>query len=496
MTTIDDVSDAVPKHARDKVAEVHNLDGCKVSDEDEEGINWGAFQAELDDPDTKEGHVIGDMAKNLNEKYGFVARKGDKQLFAYHPEDGVYKPDGETFAGEKLFEGLQWRNYEDRYTRKSSNMLTLNNLKEADEIGDIEGKLSLENCILDISDPNNPKVEDHTPEYLLTSSFPPSYDQYSEPDEFLDFLKESVPDTKERRKLQEYVGYCLHTWDQPFKKAMMLVGPTDSGKGTFIRILEALIGQDNVSHQSLKDLCDEDDRWSDAQLSTGVLNIRNEMTTDSLSHMERFKEMTGRGDTTTAEFKGQDKFDFTVTQKFLFATNEVPAVEGDEAFYNRWLHVKFPNTVPTEEQDPELANRIIENELSGVLNWALEGYARLMDQQQFSAERATQEKRSIWSEYGDSIDRFIESEIVKDSSSNIPKNEVREAYQDYCDERGTPNLDKGGELTKRLKSDSDITDGHKGSRGNQTPVYKGITMKGYGSDGDENVKEEDIQGPW
>jgi putative DNA primase/helicase len=451
-----------------------NADGD--GDDGAENDPWAQVRALYADDESENDKLAMNRAvRRLREEINVATHDEAEALYSYDPGDGTYHRNGEHRVQEHLYgeDKLGGVFYPAR-ARNIIETLKYTTYTPEDEFGSPDDRICLANGVLDTDDPADPVLEPHSPEHLFTSGHPVAYDPDASAPEFETFIEDAVRD-EDRAKLQEYAGYCLHSWDQPYKKALMLVGPTNSGKGTFLRILEAVLGAESVSHETLEDLTDS--RWSKAQLYDGVANIRNEMSTSRLKHVERFKEMTGRGDTMSAERKNEQKFDFTVTQKFLFATNEVPEVEADDAFNNRWLFASFPHTVPQHEIDADLADRIVENELSGVLNWALEGYARLREQGQFSDERDLDAKDEMWERYGSTVDRFKHAclMITGDSDDLLTKETVRELYKAFCARVGR-EPEAAQTVTKDLAADADISHGDRTLPGDrsQTDCYIGV----------------------
>lgn len=302
------------------------------------------------------------------------------------------------------------------------------------------------------------------------------------PNRWLTFLDEVLRDDEDRQKFQEYAGYTLWHHAQPFGKAMFLVGPTDSGKGTALKAIEAVLGSDNVASESLYDLIQT--RWGPAQIYDKAANIRNEVTPGGLKNVQKFKELTGGEDRIPAEFKGKDKFTFTVTQKFLFATNEVPRIEhAGEPFYNRCLFVRFPTTIPVEEQNPDLLNEL-RNEKSGILNWMLDGLERLMDQERFTGERGVGGKKELCNAFGSVLERFGHNalEITGDAADVIHKSDLHDLAQEFADENDhEPGWSRQSGFTSRLKNvDAGISDAQ--SRrvtddGTNTKVFTGVRLR-------------------
>lgn len=276
----------------------------------------------------------------------------------------------------------------------------------------------------------------------------------SEPGLWLDFLADVAASPKTIEKLQEYLGYCLWHHSQPFGKALFLVGPTDSGKGTVLKTIQAILGEENVASQSLKDLVET--RWGRAHLFGKMVNIRNEITPGSIQDVNTFKELTGGGDRVSAEFKGEQKFEFVVNQKFLFATNQFPDFEqADAAFWNRCLFARFPETIPDEDQVPEFHDRLLD-EREAILNWMLDGLDRLRDRGRFTGERDLDKKQNIAEESGDALDRFKQTalEITGEQTHLVHARDLYDFATAFADSIGMENSlppYQGGSFTMALK---------------------------------------------
>ncbi|MGC9145998.1 MAG: primase-like DNA-binding domain-containing protein [Nitrososphaeria archaeon] len=82
---------------------------------------------------------------------------------------------------------------------------------------------------------------------------------------------------------------------------------------------------------------------------------------------------------------------------------------------------------------PNLVSEIIESELPGVLNWLLEGLRRLIKNGwRLSASQTTEEIRLDYIRRSDTVKAFIEDAITVKQGAYTPKNELYDAYVDYC----------------------------------------------------------------
>lgn len=55
----------------------------------------------------------------------------------------------------------------------------------------------------------------------------------------------------------EYLGYCLIKNSSLFQKALMLAGPPDQAKSKFVESSETLLGKQNGSHKTMRQLTED-----------------------------------------------------------------------------------------------------------------------------------------------------------------------------------------------------------------------------------------------
>jgi putative DNA primase/helicase len=86
----------------------------------------------------------------------------------------------------------------------------------------------------------------------------------------------------------------------------------------------------------------------------------------------RIKQLTG-GDTVSARFMRQDFFEYRPAFKLVIAGNHKPSLRSvDEAIRRRFHLIPFAVTIPAEERDSELAEKL-KGEWPGILAWLIEG---------------------------------------------------------------------------------------------------------------------------
>ncbi len=178
-----------------------------------------------------------------------------------------------------------------------------------------------------------------------------------------------------------------------------------------------------------------------------------------------------------AERKKQQPFKLIPTTKHFFSANQTPERNAeDEAFYNRWLTVMFTQQVPEHEQDTDLVERLTTNEeLSGILNWAIHGYQRLQAQNEFTAARPPEEIMALWQKNGDSIDRFIAECTVRDKDAVEIKSDMYDSYVEYADEVDEP-AERQHAVTRRITCLEGVRETQKRINDSRPRVFEGIGL--------------------
>jgi len=397
------------------------------------------------------------------------------ELVRYNDETGIYEDDAERIVKERLEAKLREYNTPSEANHILHKLNSQPSVKE-DEFSP-EGKVCVTNGVLDVSEPSDPTLESHSPDVRFRERLSVEYDPDAGCPRFRQFVSNRV--TKgDTDKLQEFVGYTLFSpWEMPYHKALMVVGPTATGKSTFLNVLTALLGEENVSNLSIQQLAN--DEYALAQAHNTFANISNDLDASVVENVGRFKHIAA-GEPVEANRKYKDYRTVRMTQKQIYATNRVPEIEDeDDAFYRRWLHVQFPDTIPCDERKERFEDKL-KTELPGILNWALEGYARLMETGGFTDELSLDEKRNLWKAYGNSIDRFVEERTERVGGTDIPKDELYAAYERFCEEQGLPTKPKQT-FTKHLKRDYDVDTSRPKLNGGQVRCYRGL----YPDDADE-----------
>ena len=278
----------------------------------------------------------------------------------------------------------------------------------------------------------------------ITKSMDTEYEPLASCPQFEAFLNRIMNSSTELiGYLQRAVGYSLtgHNREQCF---FIAHGTGANGKSVFLNLIRKLMGSYalttpmtslvGVKHSS--GASNDIARLRGARFVSASEGEANQKLRESL-----IKQLTG-GDTISARFLFQEFFDFTPTFKLWMATNHKPQVSGaDPATWRRIHLIPFNVVIPPAEQDGELLSKL-ENELPGVLNWAIEGSVDwyrngLMPPPEVLA--ATEQYRSEM----DGFSRFLDDGLVTERVGGwVSKADLYAVYNQWCVDEGLEALTK------------------------------------------------------
>jgi putative DNA primase/helicase len=394
------------------------------------------------------GEVCHFIAKYLIEKYHFKSIHGERndEIFVYG--DGVYGMRGKEVIKSEVEDILgsvcktnhvnEIVNKIARQTYVGRNVFDNTNLN----------LICLDNGVFDIKEN---KLISHSPEYNFTSKINVSYIPHQKCPKIEKFLNDILFE-EDYEVVQEFVGYLLFR-KYMFKKACILIGPTDTGKTTFINLLVNFIGVKNVSGISLQRLSD---KFSAINLHYKMINIFDDLPSADMNDTGLFKIATGGG-YISGEHKFGNQVSFMNYAKLVYATNKFPSInvnEDERAYYNRWLVFRFENVFgkSNKHTNVRLIDELTTNsEMSGFLNWALVGLRRLLNNGKFSENLDLFSIKMVIQRSMSELAVFAQDCFERSDGNWLSKDEMYEEYKEFCKLNDLATLTKemlGRELPK------------------------------------------------
>lgn len=242
----------------------------------------------------------------------------------------------------------------------------------------------------------------------------------------------------------------IRTETLKLEKALMLYGEGANGKSVFYELMNALLGEKNVSSFSLHSLMDQTGYYR-AMLANKLLNYASEISGELEAGM--FKQLAS-GEPVPARMIYSAPIMVRDYSKLAFNCNTLPKnVEHTHAYFRRFLIIPFTVTIPDQEQDKELVQKIIgAGELSGIFNWVLDGLKRLLSQKGFSKCDAIERELAKYKSESDNVNMFlVENNYEEYLESYISVKELGTEYGEFCKAFRYMPLNHGN-FVKRLRA--------------------------------------------
>jgi len=381
------------------------------------------------------------IARGLQEQHEVrtIFNDDDQRMFFY--EDGVFKDNAESKIDQYTRAALGDA-HKPTLSQRVISKVRADTYIDKDILFDVNPRyLCVANGVLDL---HEEELYEHSADFHHFQKLDVEYDPQSSHDELEAFLEEIVDGREEVELIQEIFGFCLYR-EYFLKKAVIFHGDADNGKSTVINILQRLLGDDNISGVKLQDL---NKRFQKRWLVHNLANIVGDLDSKEVKHTGDFKAVTG-GDPIQYEVKNGGAYTFTNYAKFIYSANQLPKVRNPTpAFFSRWIIINFPYTfVETseyeerkhedgvKEAEPNPVKRLFDEQgqtLSGVLNFALEGLQRLLDNGEFSYSRSRKENMTEWVRQSSSFQAFCMDCVREEPQRFITKKDLRKAYRKYC----------------------------------------------------------------
>ena len=288
--------------------------------------------------------------------------------------------------------------------------------------------IAFKNGLYDIA---TDKLMDFSPEYVITNKIDWNYtpNAYSElVDNVLNKL--SCNDSEIRSILEELIGYCFYRRNE-LRKAFILTGAKANGKSTFIAMIQAVLGDENISALDLKEV---GDRFKTAELFRKLANIGDDIDDDFISNTAIFKKLV-TGDRLNAERKGQDPFEFNNYSKFIFSANNLPRVKDRTgAVIDRLIIVPFNATFDKSDKDydPFIKYKLIQPEcVEYLITLGVSGLKRVLTNNEFTKSGKVELERNEYNELNNPVLGFFKEWSV-DNMLREPLSVSYTNYSEYC----------------------------------------------------------------
>ena len=227
----------------------------------------------------------------------------------------------------------------------------------------------------------------------------------------------------------------------------------DSGKSVLGNFIQRLYPKESVGNLRLQEM---KGTFSSMSFLNAVINLELDMPNAKLNAevASRLKQITG-GDSITVQRKYLSPVTLTRRIKFVFAGNYPLCIDGeDDALQKRIVFLPFNESIPDDQQDPYLEDKIWD-ERDAIVTKSLH-YARKLVKLNYKFPEIPQVdnvKCIVRDSIAKTVGKFIQESCDRSEPKAVTATEdLYNAYSDYCKEKNMCACSKKAftqELTQR-----------------------------------------------
>ncbi len=220
-----------------------------------------------------------------------------------------------------------------------------------------------------------------------------------------------------KQLLYEIVAYSLFS-GYPIHRIFILYGSGRNGKGSFLRLLKKIVGEENTISTELDRL--ENSRFETAKLYKKLVCFIGETDFSVIKKSSILKALSGQ-DLIPAEYKNKPTFDFVNYAKIIIATNNLPmTLDTSDGFFSRMIIIDFPNVF---DEGKDVIEEIPEWEFENLIRKSIRILRELLERGRFTGEGSIEEKRERYEERANPIKVFLKKFCEIDPESYVNSTE-------------------------------------------------------------------------
>ncbi|MGW7083325.1 DNA primase family protein [Streptomyces sp. NPDC054871] len=316
----------------------------------------------------------------------------------------------------------------------------------------------------------------HSPGFFNLVSVPFRYDAHAIAPTWEGFLRQIWPDNPEPiTALQEWFGYILSgRTDQ--QKILLMVGPSRSGKGTIARVLKMLVGKENLAGPTLAGL------GTNFGLSTligkplAVISDARLSGNDNSGVVERLLTISGE-DTIDIDRKYRQPWTGKLPTRLMILSNELPHFGDSSGVIARRFIVLNMTLSWLGKEDSTLIDRLAA-EMPGIINWALDGLARLENTGRITEPSSSREAVTTMQDTASPTSAFIRERCTTGPTCSVPVDALWAAWREWAEDNGVKAVGTKQVFGRNLLSVVPQLNRTRprDAYGQQVATYNGITL--------------------
>ncbi len=421
------------------------------------------------------------------------------------PEKGELGPTGDDLSVAEAWTGALAA-YEEALAGQSARRVAaaLEMARTEDGIAvasaDLDAHPLLFNAYSDTLDLSTGEARAHRLEDLITQQSLVDFNPGAPCRQFEKVLARSLPDEDVREYLRDFLGLCLSGLVAP--DILIFLGEGANGKGLVARVMTGVLGSYAAKCSMTSFVETRNPAPGGARSDLSALRGKRLVTAAEANRkvtldMELLKDWTGGEDFSARDlWERARKGQFRPQGKLVLSMNHPPRItDQTHATWRRLRYIRFDVTIPAAERDDNLAQKLLETEGGGILNWALRGWARVA--RRLAAGRpALDAPASVLADTAEFKDkenqaaRFWADELRLAPGSRARSSEVYARYRGWCARHGEfPVRDQTLTLElQRYARDAGMTVDW-GGHNHHTGWHRGLALRASREEDQLNLQE-------
>ena len=443
---------------------------------------YAAQQKDQQHPEDEENYI-----NSLIEEYHFRTIRDNGDIWYYDSRKGIFVPNAESIIKERLEADFGYSEKPITSHQKNECIVHIQDRTyiNRDDFNPDIAWIACKNCMINLI---TGEIQPFDPKFLSTTNIPVNYDYGYSTGIYADFFRyvEShgnsgkivkflydIMEPPDVDLFLDFLAYCL--WrEYKYNYWLMLHGAGFNGKSILLQLIERFLGKDNVSGETLDRLLHRN--FSIANIYQKMVNVDADVSADLVfDNTGIIKKLTGN-DLHTGEFKFKAPFKFRNYAKLIFSCNKLPENEDyTDAFFRRIFIISFTRQFFGEKDDPHIIDKICtEEEFTGLLHELLPRLQRILEHGfRMVTNESLAESYDKYTRGSDPVRYFFEKALEIDPQNNIPKLEMLEYYQNFCQEEGLAT-ESDQSFSRKLSQYYNLQQGRSRIKGQQFYYWKGV----------------------
>lgn len=234
--------------------------------------------------------------------------------------------------------------------------------------------------------------------------------------------------------LQELLGYLLLP-DTQGQEAFFLLGAGGAGKSVMGNVVEALMGRAYLPMETEKLA---QDKFKLAELENKLVLYDDDLNEAALSSTGLLKKIITNEIDVTAERKYGQPFQFRPYCRVVACGNFMLSAlyDSSDAFYRRLHPLLVKERIP-QDQVIRGFGRLVAGEAQGILQWALIGLKRLLDNDyRFTWSQRSRDYMAQTKAAANHFPEFADEVFTSGGSGGVSSKEIARLYRAWCEVNG------------------------------------------------------------